>query len=89
MLSEKKIILFLTDIISLGQEKVKSKGGKMVKENCDIRAAMARNDLRQYQIAAALGISESRYSSKLRKELSGEEKSKIFAVIEKLSRGVI
>ena len=55
----------------------------MVKENCDIRAAMARNDLRQYQ------ISESRYSSKLRKELSGEEKSKIFAVIEKLSQEAI
>ena len=89
MLSEKKIILFLTEIISLWQEKVKSKGGKMVKENCDIRAAMARNDLRQYQIAAALGISESRYSSKLRKELSGEEKSKIFAVIEKLSQEAI
>lgn len=52
-----------------------------MKMNCDIRAAMARSDLRQYQIAAALGISESRYSSKLRKELSIEEKSKIFEVI--------
>ena len=48
-----------------------------MKMNCDIRAAMARSDLRQYQIAAALGISESRYSSKLRKELPDEEKSKI------------
>lgn len=57
--------------------------------NCDIRAAMAKSDLRHYQIAAALGISESRYSSKLRKELSGEEKSKIFEAIEQLSRDAI
>lgn len=60
-----------------------------MKMNCDIRAAMAKSDLRQYQIAAALGISESRYSSKLRKELSIEEKSKIFEVIEQMSREAI
>lgn len=60
-----------------------------MKMNCDIRAAMARSDLRQYQIVAALGISESRYSSKLRKELPDEEKSKIFEVIEQLSREAI
>lgn len=59
----------------------------MMKMNCDIRAAMAKSDLRQYQIAAALGISESRYSSKLRKELPDEEKSEIFAVIERLAAG--
>ena len=59
----------------------------MMKMNCDIRAAMAKSDLRQYQIAAALGISESRYSSKLRKELPDEEKSEIFEVIERLAAG--
>ena len=46
---------------------------------------MAKSDLRQYQIAAALGISESRYSSKLRKELPDDEKFEIFAVIERLA----
>ena len=56
-----------------------------MKMNLDIRAAMAKCDLRQYQVAAALGISESRYSSKLRRELPSEEKVKILGAIERLS----
>ena len=56
-----------------------------MKMNLDIRAAMAKSDLRQYQVAAALGISESRYSSKLRRELPSEEKVKILGAIEQLS----
>ena len=56
-----------------------------MKMNLDIRAAMAKSDLRQHQVAAALGISESRYSSKLRRELPSEEKMKILGAIEQLS----
>lgn len=56
-----------------------------MKSNCDIRAMAACYDLRQYEIAAALGVSESKYSAMLRKELPLEEKTKILKTIEKIS----
>lgn len=56
--------------------------------NVDIRRAAAGAGVRLWQIADALGIMDTTFSRKLRKELSQEEKAKIFDIIKKLSEEV-
>ncbi|MCR1905708.1 hypothetical protein [Intestinimonas butyriciproducens] len=57
--------------------------------NQDIRRAAAGAGVRLWQIAEALGIADCSLSRKLRKELSAEEKERIFSIIKKLSREVV
>lgn len=52
----------------------------------DIRRAAGSRCVKLWQIADALGIADSAFSRKLRKELPQEEKEKIFAVIESLAK---
>ena len=59
----------------------------MLKNN-DIRAAAATKSVKLWQIAEELGISDSSFSRKLRKELSTEEMNHIFEIIDKLSQEV-
>lgn len=56
--------------------------------NKDIRRTAAGAGIRLWQIADALGIADCSLSRKLRKELSQEEKEKIFSIIRKLSQEV-
>lgn len=56
--------------------------------NNDIRRKAASEGIRLWQIAEVLKITDSSFSRKLRKELSQEEKEKIFSIIQKLSREV-
>ncbi len=56
--------------------------------NQDIRRSATENRVKLWQIAAALGITDSTFSRKLRKELQKEEKSKIFSIIENLRKEV-
>lgn len=56
--------------------------------NVDVRRTAAGNGVRLWQIADALGISDCSLSRKLRKELSSEEKTTIFAIIRNLSQEV-
>lgn len=56
--------------------------------NADIRSAVRRNGLFLWQIADKLGINDGNFSRKLRHELPDEEKQKIFAIIEDLSKEV-
>lgn len=53
--------------------------------NLEVREAIKRSRLFGYEVADALGISETHFSRKLRKELPEEEKEKILAVIKKLA----
>ena len=55
--------------------------------NLDIRAAIKKARIFNYEVAAHLGISETSFSRMLRKELSDEEKKQIFAAIEQLAKG--
>lgn len=55
--------------------------------NLEVREVMKRSRLFGYEVAEALGISETHFSRKLRKELPVDEKEKILAVIEKLANG--
>lgn len=56
--------------------------------NQDIRRSATENRVKLWQIAAALGITDSTFSRKLRKELQKDEKSKIFSIIENLRKEV-
>ena len=55
--------------------------------NKEIKYALIGYDVKQYRVAEEIGISETGFSRKLRKELPQEEKDKILAVIERLAKG--
>ena len=54
--------------------------------NRDIRNAAGGYGIRLWQVAEAIGMNESAFSRKLRKELPQDEKEKILAAIEKLAK---
>ena len=51
-------------------------------KNQKIRIAMIQNNIKQYQVAKLLGISETSLCRKLREELPEEEQNEIVARIE-------
>lgn len=54
--------------------------------NQDIRLYAEHHNVKLWQIANALGINDGNFSRRLRKELTTEEKEKIFAIIDNLSQ---
>jgi len=56
--------------------------------NQDVRKAAAAAGVKLWQIADALGIADCNFSRKLRKEFSGDEKAKIFSIIDRLAKEV-
>jgi DNA-binding LacI/PurR family transcriptional regulator len=52
--------------------------------NIDIRREAEKARIRLFEIADRLGITDSTFSRKLRKELSAEEKQRIRAIIAEL-----
>ncbi|MFW3654576.1 hypothetical protein [Vagococcus fluvialis] len=56
----------------------------MVKVNSDIRKKIEKNRLKYYEVADAIGISDSRFSVWLRKELDGERRERTLKAIEEL-----
>ena len=56
----------------------------MNKSNQDIRKAIESSGFKYWQIAERFGICDGNFSRKLRKELSTEEKNKIFEIIKNL-----
>ena len=57
-----------------------------MKSNAEIRTAAKLSGIHFWQIADSLGMQDSAFSRKLRKELSNDEKSEILGIIEQLSR---
>lgn len=55
--------------------------------NNDVRQAAARAGVKLWQVADKLGVTDSTFSRKLRKELPQEEKEKVFAIVAELSKG--
>lgn len=53
-------------------------------KNQDVREMAAKCHVRFWEIAKEMGISEFTLSRKLRSEFSEEQKSKVFAIIEKV-----
>ena len=52
--------------------------------NEDIRESLKNNNIKYWQVANEYGITDGNFSRKLRKELSSEEKKKVFNIIDKL-----
>ena len=55
-------------------------------KNVEIRSAYMLAGIKQWQLAEAMGISETHLSRKLRKELPQEEKQNILEIIDRLSK---
>lgn len=55
--------------------------------NMEIRIEMTKNNLKQWQVANLLGISESVFSRKMRKEMPTEEKERIISIIKANRKG--
>ena len=56
-------------------------------ENLEIRRAAAGAGVKHWQIADKLGIAETTFCRRLRRDLPDEEKQKILAAIAELSQG--
>ncbi|MGM9659844.1 MAG: hypothetical protein ACI3WQ_04520 [Faecousia sp.] len=54
--------------------------------NKDIRNAAGGHGIRLWQVAEAIGMNESAFSRKLRKELPQEEKKKVLAIIDRMAQ---
>lgn len=54
--------------------------------NKEIRAAAKKAGICLWEIAEAYGINDGNFSRKLRKELPQEEKDKILAIIDQLTK---
>lgn len=54
-------------------------------KNSEIRAFAKNNGVKLWEIADKLGIQDSAFSRKLRRELSPEEKEKVLAIIDRLA----
>lgn len=54
--------------------------------NLDIRTKAFSKNIKLWQIADSLGITDATFSRKLRKELSETEKVKIFKIIDELAQ---
>lgn len=55
-------------------------------KNIEVREQAKALNVKLWQIADCLGVTDSTFSRKLRKELSAEEKDRIMSVIEELSK---
>lgn len=56
----------------------------MEKANLDIKNAMLKANVKQWEVAEAYGLSESNFSRLLRRELVPEKKQKVMNIINKL-----
>lgn len=56
-------------------------------KNQEIRNAMKENNIKQWELAEMLGISENTMCRKLRKELPDEEKKRILEIIRGKEEG--
>jgi len=52
--------------------------------NEEIRIAIIKANIKQYEVAKQLGVTEAFFSRKLRYEMTQEEKDKILQAIEEL-----
>lgn len=58
-----------------------------MKANMKIREKARNSEVRLWQIADALGMQESLFSKKLRKELPEDEQERILNIIDDLAKG--
>lgn len=59
-----------------------------MENNKDIRIAIKKARIKQWQVAEIYGLSEGNFSRMLRKELPLKKKEQIFAAIEKAKKDI-
>lgn len=57
----------------------------MSKGNRDIRMALEKSGVRQWELAKEAGFSDSWFSVKMRQELPEEEKLRLYALIQQIA----
>lgn len=55
-------------------------------QNTDIRNKAKENGVKLWQIAERLSITDGNFSRRLRRELSQEEKARVFAIIREITK---
>lgn len=55
-------------------------------KNKDVRSAIADAGLRMWQVAEALNIADTTFCRKLRRELSDDDKARVYAAIAELAK---
>ena len=79
--------MFLANVLKIfvryNEQKI---GGKHMKANQEIRDQIFFNRLKNWEVAQAVGISDSRLSVWLRTELSDERKERVLKAIDSLTK---
>lgn len=55
-------------------------------KNKDVRSAIADAGLRMWQVAEVLNIADTTFCRKLRRELSDDDKARVYAAIAELAK---
>ena len=58
-----------------------------MENNIEIRNAILKNNIKKWEIANALGVTDSTFSRMLRTEMSEKTKNKIFEFIKNYKKG--
>lgn len=58
---------------------------KRMTANCDIKAAAKQNGVHLWEVADGLGIADTTFSRKLRRELSDQDKAHVLTVIDEIA----
>lgn len=58
-----------------------------MERNSDVKLYAYENGIKLWMIAEKLGITDSTFSRRLRKDLSLEDKERIFKIVDDLKRG--
>ena len=56
--------------------------------NLEVRDAAIQHRVKLWEVADMLGMTDSSFSRKLRKELSEEDRARVLEIIESISKGV-
>lgn len=76
----------MPNVVTVRLLQPKSLRGVIFVKNVEIRSAYMLAGIKQWQLAEAMGISETHLSRKMRKELPQEEKKNILELIDRMAQ---
>lgn len=81
------VIINISEFLEFVNAVLKIGGIKMAKANSEIRDYAKSHGVHLWEIAEMLGIWDSNFTRKLRRELPAEEQQHIVALIDKIAEG--